>query len=223
MKPIKKFGLAALLALFALVFVGANSAMAEYTGLCSEDNSESCPEVTHVHETSVGKAKLLSSINVECSVLFLGDVTTGAPAVVEGNFIYTNCNSGCSVEEVSENYAVEVLRTSHETASVTEEGEVHVTCSGINCYYNGEGLEGTEKGSLLSSQSNGEVSISEQVAKKTKGLLCPATAKLDITTTPLEPTYVASVGCELYAGGLYKNPGCSQLGPPYWYEWILST
>src|SRR5262249_4119350 len=110
-KPIKMLGLAALAALLAMAFVGASSAMAESTALCSADieteEEESAGsiknecEVTHVHETSVGKGKLLSSsLNVECDVLFLGEVVaTGSPLRIEGNFTYSNCNAGCTATE----------------------------------------------------------------------------------------------------------------------------
>jgi len=202
MKPIKMLGLAALAALLAMAFVGASSAMAEETNLCSNDIDASCTAITHVHETSVGKAKLLSSINVECNVLFLGEATAGAPLTVEGNFTYTNCGS-CTVEEIGGPVVIEVLKESHETGSVIGEGEVHVNCSGLNCYYNGEGLKGTAKGPLLSTQANGEVTLSEQETHKVKGLFCPSTAKLDITTTPLVATYIKSMKC--VAGSLYET------------------
>src|SRR6185436_18150219 len=69
MKPIKMLGLTALAALMAMAFIGASSAMAEDTVLCSTDPATSCTEVTHVHETSVTKAKLLTSfLTVECDV-----------------------------------------------------------------------------------------------------------------------------------------------------------
>jgi hypothetical protein len=194
MKAIKMFGLAALAALMALTFVGASSAMAEKTVLCKEDASPCKSVVTHVHETTLSgaKGKLLTSIvNVECDVLFLGDTVgeSGNPLVITGTFTYTNCGS-CTVEEVGGGVEIKVLKLGHETADVTGEGEVHVNCSGLNCTYNGEGLLGTGKGPLLSSETNGSVVITEQVAKKVSGLFCPSTSKLDITTTPLSATYI---------------------------------
>jgi hypothetical protein len=216
MKPIKMFGLAAIAALLAMAFVGASSAMAETTGLCSSEIGEGCEEITHVHETTLAgaKGKLLTSIvNVECDVLFLGDTTSGAPLVVEGNFTYTNCGS-CTVEEVGGGVIIEVLKEGHETAKVTGEGEVHVNCSGLNCTYNGEGLVGTGKGPLLSSETNGSVVITEQVAKKVSGLFCPSTSKLDITTTPLEATYIVHglhycVEYKKANTGLYLTGSCT--------------
>ena len=59
-------------------------------------------EITHVHEVSVGKAKLLSwFLTVECDVEFEGDsLGEAGPLVIHGNFTYTNCGS-CTVTETS--------------------------------------------------------------------------------------------------------------------------
>src|SRR5690349_18166963 len=62
MIPIKMLGPAVLAALLVMAFAGASSAMAEPTTLCSADENP-CSEksvVLHVHETSVGKALLLT-------------------------------------------------------------------------------------------------------------------------------------------------------------------
>ena len=218
MKPIKMFGLVALAALMAMAFISASSAMAEDTVLCSNDaemqHQNPCVAVKHVHETTLAgtKAKLLTSIvNVECDVLFLGDTTTeeGAPLVIKGNFTYTNCGS-CTVEEVSKGVEIEVLREGHETSKVVGEGEVHVNCSGLNCTYNGEGLVGTGKGPLLSSETNGSVVITEQTTKKVSGLFCPSTGKLDITTTPLVKTYIKKMVCSGLIPGLYLSFGTAR-------------
>src|SRR5262245_15304745 len=87
-KPIKMFGLAALLALMVMAFLGASSAMAETTALCETEAGPENPcesMITHVHETSVSKAKLLSTSTVECDVLFLGDVQEeGSPMIING-------------------------------------------------------------------------------------------------------------------------------------------
>jgi hypothetical protein len=212
-KPIKMFGLAVLAALMAMAFAGAGSAMAESTELCYGDPgtgaSAPCPEgfeaVTTVHETSVGKAKLLASPRVECNVLFSGTVgAAAAPQVIEGHFTYTNC--GCTVREVAGTTAViKVLKTSHETGTVTGEAEVEVNCFGIVCTYNGEGLEGTAKGPLLSTQTNGEVTLSEQVVTGS-GSFCPSEGKLDITTTPLVATYIGKAAALHYCAR-YVRPG----------------
>jgi hypothetical protein len=200
MKLIKMFGLAALAALLAMVFAGAGagSAMAEETQLCKVDpgtgSEEVCPPgegITSVHEVSVGKAKLLASPEVQCNVLF-ESTSVGQPAspqVIEGHFTYTNC--GCTVKEKAGTTAkINVLKEGHETASVTGEAEIIVTCFGIECTYKGTGLKGTAKGPLLSTEANGEVNLSEQEVTG-KGAFCPSKGKLDIKTTPLTATRIA--------------------------------
>jgi hypothetical protein len=213
-KAIKMVGLAALAALMAMAFVGASSAMAESTTLCKNDATK-CSIVAHIHETSVGKAKLLTSIGTtECNALFLGDVKSeGAPLVISGSFTYSNCTLGgssCTATEENGPSEIKVLKTGVETSKVTGEGLVHLVCgSTIDCSYTGTGLEGTGKGPLASTQTNGEVTISEaKTAKEAGGFLCPKESKLDITTTPLAATYIVKKGkmiCENVGGtsGLY--------------------
>jgi hypothetical protein len=198
------FGLAALAALMAMAFVGASSAMAEATQLCSGDPTGSgCgTAVTHVHETTLAgttnQATLLSSvITVKCDVLYLGDTlgslaNAGSKLVIHGHFTYSNCNNSCTVTEESASALVEVEKTGHETASVIGSGEVRVHCGFfINCVYNGVGLEGTAHGPLLSSETNGDVSLTGQETNRVSGF-CPEEAFLDIKTTPLSATYIGS-------------------------------
>ena len=200
MKAIKMLGLAALAALLAMAVIGISSAAAETVALCEEaleEEEEECvARFSHVHLSTLegAKGKLLTSIvNVQCDVLFLGDVTSendlAVFLMVEGSFTYSNCG-GCEAEEVSEQSIIVIRKVGHETAQVIGEGEMHVKCSGLNCYYNGVGLEGTAKGPSLSSETNGSVSVQEQSPKKVKGLFCPGSAKLDIVTTPLSKTYI---------------------------------
>jgi len=192
MNRIKLLGLAVTAVWAATALLGA-SAMAESTALCKTDpgGGECSALVTHAHSASVSKAKLLAgSITVECDVLFLGTVgALGSPQLIEGNYTFTNCGS-CSVTEENGPTEIEVLKEGHETTKVTGEGLVHVNCSGLNCRYIAEGLVGTGKGPLLSTQANGEGVISEAITAKESGLFCPSTSKLDMTTTALEPTYI---------------------------------
>jgi len=201
MKAIKMIGLTALAALTATAFVGVTSAMAESTVLCSADEKP-CAEgnvITHLHGTSVGKAKILSSVgSLECDVLALGDVIkAGPPLVLSGTSTFTNCelgHSSCSVKEESGPGESKVLKEGHETTKVTGENLLHVVCSGfIDCSLNGTGIVGTGKGPLLSTQKNGEVTVSEQATtKETGGFLCPKTSKADGTVTPLAATYIST-------------------------------
>jgi hypothetical protein len=201
-KEIKMIGLTGLTALLAMAFVGASSAMAESTALCSVDENP-CNffnQVRSIHETSVGKAKLLTNIGtVECNVLFSSTITTGLtnPFGITGNFTYTNCTfagSSCTVtEENGSENEIRVLKEGHETAKVTGEELLHVVCgSSIICNFNGTGLVGIAKGPLLSTLSNGEVVLSAQGMPKESGFLCPKITTLDIVTSPLSATYITN-------------------------------
>jgi len=207
-KPAATLALFALVVLLAIGFLGAPSAIAETTALCKSDES-TCGTgngTTSLHETSVGKAKLLSGVGTaECNVLFASTKvgSAGAPQELEGNFTYTNCTlsgSSCTATEENGPAEIKVLKEGHEKAKVTGEYLVHVKCSGfLDCSYTGAGLAGTFKGPLLATQENGEVTISEQsLSKEAGGFLCPKTAKLDITTTPLTAAYLSKGG----GGGL---------------------
>ncbi len=220
MKSLKMLGLGALTVLLAIALGGAPSAMAEGTGLCSVDESPCENEniITHVHQvTPEGKkaAVLTSFGNVECDVLFLGEVfedETEAPVLLEGNFTYSNCKgpseSKCEMTETSESSLLSILKEGHETALVTGEANVNVGCGFINCTYSREALSGQDKGPLLSTLENGEISISKQTLEPISGLLCPKTNTLDITTTPLTETFqdVRTVYCVNYSNsrGRYK-------------------
>jgi hypothetical protein len=223
------FGLAVLAALMAMAFVGASSAMAETTTLCTSDPASlsrggGCG-VEHVHETTLSGAQatlLSSSLTVKCDVLFLGDTLgegSGAPLIIHGSFTYSNCNNSCTATEENGPAEIKVLKEGSELASVTGEGLVHLVCSGfINCRYNGTGLKGHGLGPLTSSETNGSTTLSEQSTAKESGTLCPSTAKLDITTTPLEPIYIGSkllsycVEYEHEEGGLYQDSNCEEPG-----------
>jgi hypothetical protein len=114
--------------------------------------------------------------------------------VIHGHFTYTECGS-CTVEEVSAESLIEVLKEGHETSKVTGNGKVFVDCGTfLECEYDGAGLKGTGKGPLLSTETNGSVTLSNQVTHKAGGgFFCPAEAKLDIATTPLpNPVYITN-------------------------------
>jgi hypothetical protein len=232
-KAIKMTGFAALAALMAMAFTGVPSANAESTALCSTDESPCAAANLSkvVHETAVGKAKRLTSLGTtECNVLFAGHVRNeGAPLLISGTFTYTNCTfagSSCTATEENGPAELMVLKEGHETAKVTFEYLLHIVCgSSIDCSYNGVGQVGTSKGPLLSTQANGEVTLAEQMlTKETGGFLCPKSAKLDITTTPLSATYITgapAMTCQSFAGGLYTGASgnictgrLAQLGEP---------
>jgi hypothetical protein len=197
-KAIKMLGLIVLTALIATAFGGVTSAIAESTALCKVDENP-CVEVNQiaaVHEVSVGKAKVLTSAGtIECDVLFSGLATRLAnPVVVSGGFTWTNCALGvtsCTLKELNGPSELNVLREGPETAKVTYEYLVDIACSPyFNCSYVGTGL-GTAKGPLLSTQANGDITLSRQALTKEAGVLCPTNPTLDIITTPLIATYIS--------------------------------
>jgi hypothetical protein len=212
MKPIKMIGLA-LLMLSAMAIGDASAAMAEPTALCTADGGK-CSEantIAHIHESTLAghKAVLLNSLKtIECDVLFLGEATAGIPLMAEGEFTYSNCTSACVVKMINGPVIVEVSKEGHESAMVTDhEGEVKAECSGISCSYSFEGVEGTAKGSLLSSETNGSNTVSEKLLTKTAGLLCPKEARLDITTTPLEEEFLTEAALKMVCVNVGNNNG----------------
>jgi hypothetical protein len=204
-KPIKMLGLAALAALMAMTFVAASSAMAGSTSLCKVHNENPCASgnrISHVHEAnSIGFWNFYTSIgNVFCAPLFLGDVKSannlGAPLIISGTSSFSGCTSSfgnCSVTEENGPSEIKVLRTGHETATVTYQFLVHIVCSPwLNCRYTGVGLTATANGPLLSSGENGELSISGQELIKESGALCPASGELEVIMEPLSATYIST-------------------------------
>ncbi|MFL5899679.1 MAG: hypothetical protein ACJ75S_00550 [Solirubrobacterales bacterium] len=202
MKAIKMIGLAALMALLAMAFVGASSATAETTSLCGADENpcSAANQLGSVHAESVGKAKMLTSVGTwECNVLFSGTIASklANPLLISGSFTWTNCmlnKTICTVTEVNGPTEIELLKEGHETAKVTEYIFFHTVCGKIiDCEYIGVGLKGTAKGPLLSPQETGEVTLTEQTLNKAAGgFLCPKTSKLDITMTSLSAIYISS-------------------------------
>jgi hypothetical protein len=196
-KAIKMIGLAALTALMAMAFVGVPSASA--TRLCTTDTQPCGSPTASVRATSVGKGLLITPFGTtECIVLFASTKVGGAgkPQVLEGNFTYDNCllnGSTCIATEENGPAEIKVERTGPETANVAGEGLVHLVCgTSINCSYNGTNLVGVGKGRLISTQPNGEVSLSEAtVTKEPGGFLCPKSAKLTLTMTPSAATYIS--------------------------------
>jgi len=85
-----------------------------------------------------------------------------------------------------------MLREGHETATVNIEVLLHLKCGFfIDCLYAGEGLEGTAKGPLLSTETNGEMNLTEQELSEESGsVFCPETTLLTISMTPLVKTYI---------------------------------
>ncbi len=195
MNPIRMLCLAALAILLAMALASASSAKAELTALCSNDVKEKqCTEVTHVHEESIGKAILKSSlITIECTALFLGDTveSSAAPVIIKGAYTYSSCSNSCTVKEEKGPAEIKILRTATELGTVTGKGLLHVTCPFIDCSYIAEGLKGHALGGLSATNKKGEISFVEQKATKESGALCPTEAFLSLKTAPLGEFFIS--------------------------------
>jgi hypothetical protein len=200
--PIKRLGLATLTALTAMAFAGAGTAMAESTALCDEDPGtgqfEVCPVghlVTQLHEVNLSGSKekmLFGIITVECDVLFQGTATEElrTPQRFSGAYTYSNCNNGCTVEEVSSPSFIEILKEGYEKDKITILFEVRVNCGAMDCLYGGL-LKGKGGGPLFTLEANGEIAVEEErIVRTGGGMLCQASAFLDLRTTPLTKRYV---------------------------------
>lgn len=201
MNLIKTLGLAALTALMVMAFAGTSSAMAESTALCKADENpcEVNHIITHVHAvTQTGTKTILLTVafNVECDGLFLGDARSSlaSPLILDGTVTYTNCANKCAVTEENGPAEVKILKTGHESASLTFKLLLHVVCgASINCSYIGEGLTGSLTGPLLSITANGEFKVEKQAVKKDSGgFLCPPNATIDVSGTSLDAIYITN-------------------------------
>lgn len=211
---IKMLGLAAIAAVAAMALVGATSAMAESSLLCTKDTklvptAAECEEPSAVHFISVDEngnlahASLLteflgSKITIECNALIAGTVlkglVTNGPVVIhvpntEG-LVYSNCLGGCAVT-VEEGGLINVLKTGPELSEVTGNGfKVKVVCFGIKCVYSSTNLKGHGLGPLEPG-TNGLGHVDYKAAPVTKlSGICPETALLDALFKSLTPLYV---------------------------------
>ena len=203
MKSTRMLGLILPVALIAMAFTGISTAAAESTALCEFDAAnfgEVCPEghrVTHLHETTLPgvKTKILTTINIECDVLFLGDTVTPlrAPLLINGEYTYTNCSNNCTVVEENKPSVIKLLKILPAIATVTLEFLIKVSCPmSINCSFKAEAMPGTALDPLASLEENGEILAPEKELTTESGTFCPkASAFLDLKTTPLDLVYIA--------------------------------
>lgn len=199
----KTLGLVALATLAAIVLVRSPSWAAASIALCDSDagggTHGQCPSghrLRHLHEASVGKAALLTSIfSVECSALFLGDVLSpngsAASLWIEGSFTYSNCTEGCILTEETVPTELIVERQGSRIVNRIGYDLLHVNCSGFsNCTYKKPSTYGVRRDPSSSKQPNGEMTFYRQVTRKESGALCLDSARLDLVTTPLQPAYI---------------------------------
>lgn len=195
-KQLTTWGPIAVAVIFVMALFSPSLAMGEGTLLCEADEESECASpVSHLHTEADDLEVLTSSMDYKCDGLFLGTVgELGEPQVIEGSFTYTSCNNGCERVEENGPAILYFQKTGHESAEGTGESLVHVFCSGfINCRYTLENVTGSILGSLLSSETNGEISFAKSsLSHEAGGLLCPTSGYLDATFVPLSPIYILS-------------------------------
>lgn len=188
----------------ALAFLGivtAAATRAHADVLCSSESMMgSCApnqQVTHLHEVSVGRARLLTdTFSLECEALFLGDVKPGGNSLavirVEGFYTYTNCTGDCVFTEENIPTEIRISGLGHETRGGLGYSLVHVDCPAfINCTYKSPGMHGSGADASLARSKTGELSFEEQPTLKESGMFCLDNGgKLDIRTAPTHPIYV---------------------------------
>ena len=192
------FGLAALAAVAAMAFVGATSASAVSTQLCSTHTSLTCSSAqTHVHATlktgTVGK--LLSPISVLClGVLVennvLGLATNGPQVVHTTNLTFSGCGTGsahdnCTVT-TEEQPLSHLLKTGlDEGVLLNLTGRTRLVCSniGINCVYD---LEGSE----FEASANHLIATETPTTELGGKFFCPDEGFLDGDLVGLLNTYI---------------------------------
>ncbi|MDX6602508.1 MAG: hypothetical protein QOF13_1710 [Solirubrobacterales bacterium] len=196
MRLLKMFSLAAIAAVAAMAFIGASSASAQETALCTSDVALVCasPYTGHIEGVATSAPRLLSNLaNVTCensvilgNALGLASASNGTAQLTHIELIdFTgNCKTelgvSCTVTTITLGLA-DLLKTGSNQGTLTSLGnEVRVVCLGvINCTFGGEPSGSAVGASLpLSSSSLGTITVFEAPLTG-KGSLCPAVGKWD--------------------------------------------
>jgi len=212
MRLIKMVGLAAVAAIAAMAFLGASSAMADVnTALCVEESELVCPKggLVDLFDMTAGTTVLKTSL---LTVLCLGSKVHATvenednlghapePLLVQiDSLTWENCGSNaehtnCKVTNIKLPL-FDVLKTAEDLGEAVALGaEVHVECSGLNCYYGGAAVEGFEVESALHTggAGHGMFSALGLPVPKVKGFLCPATSSWTALYEPTEHLWLRS-------------------------------
>ena len=184
-------------AIIAMALIGASSASATSTVICTE-NVLVCPagkkvELSLVHFEALDTKLLIGGgLFLLCEkILLSGEVLMlAAPLPIHFHSLtYTNCKLGATVCTVTTTHLglLHLLKTApnlgelKDLANPTNFTTMHVVCgASIDCEYKWEGLTGHAKGHNDTTGELGRVTYSEAfVTKVAGGILCPATSKLD--------------------------------------------
>ncbi|HEY5709748.1 MAG TPA: hypothetical protein VIS51_10160 [Solirubrobacterales bacterium] len=197
MRLIKMFSLAALAAVAVMAFVGATSASATSTQLCSAHTGLTCGEgdaVTshHLVLASGTVGRILAAINVLCLGILIEATPLGLgnPQSIHGlTQMYTGCgtssaHNNCTVT-VQEQPLLDLLKTGLDEGALTAlSGRIRLQCSnlGIDCVYD---LEGTEF-----SVGEGHLTANETSLNELGGqFFCPDESLLDGLLEALTDVY----------------------------------
>ncbi|HEY5709747.1 MAG TPA: hypothetical protein VIS51_10155 [Solirubrobacterales bacterium] len=197
MRLIKMFGLAALAVVAVMAFVGATSASATSTQLCSAHTSLTCGEgdaVTshHLVLASGTVGKILASINILCLGILIEATPLGLgnPQSIHGlTQTYSGCGTGsahsnCTVS-VQEQPLLDLLKTGLDEGVLTAlSGRIRLQCPnlGLDCSYDIEGMEFEVGGGHLTAN---ETSLNELGGK----FFCPDEGLLDGLLEALTDVY----------------------------------
>jgi hypothetical protein len=189
------FGLAAIAAVAAMAFIGASSASAQATALCTSDASLVCvsPYTGHIEGVASTPRLLTNLTNITCensvilgNALGLASASNGTAQLTHIELIdftgncKTELGNGCTFTTTALGLA-DLLKTGPNEGTLTSLGnEVRMVCVGvINCTLGGEPTGAAVGASLpLSTSSLGTITVSEAPLTG-KGPLCPEVAKWD--------------------------------------------
>jgi len=210
MRLVKILGLTIVPAVAAMAFLGPSSAMATFsTSLCYEESTSlECPAGQRVHEFTMSagtvyfKTSLLTVLCLSSKMKSLVESQNNLdnPLQVKvAELTWENCGSNadhnnCTV--TNEKLPLfDILKTGADLGTATALGpEVHIVCSGLNCYYGSAVVEGFVIESALHTggAGNGMLTVPQILEPHVKGFLCPKTAHLEALYEPTEALWLRS-------------------------------
>ena len=188
MRLIKMFGLAAVVAVVAMAFVGASSASATSTQLCDNHSGLTCSaghavSSHHLVLASGTVGRLLAAIGILClGILILVSAgALGSPQTVSSTSqTYSGCGTGsahnnCTVTTpTGQNPAFDLLKTGLDAGTLTStSGQVRLVCSnlGLDCLYDTAGMEFTVGGGHLTAEETSTTELGGKFFCPDEGLV----------------------------------------------------
>jgi hypothetical protein len=207
MRPVKAFGLAVSAAIAAMAFIGASSAVAKDTALCSSNETLTCAagnQLKSVHGAGVYVDLLLPGVgNITCKAtsIALSISALGAPQSTNVlSLTWSGCYTGltqCTVSTTAVGKLL-LLKTAANLGEAQHQGlELLIKCGAlVECTYSGPVkyhllsaaslLDGNSNGGLVSSGGESDGTISSFLAEPCVNMT------LDLAWEALVPVYVKS-------------------------------